>query len=87
MPSITINSEPKSFASPLTVGELLRTLGHDPKRLAVEVNEIVVRRDEQDSRALNDGDRVEIVTLVGGGEAAEPPSEKSLRIGTFNFRI
>jgi thiazole synthase len=86
MPRITINSESRSFEKPITVGELLRQLGRDPKRIAVEVNEMVVRRDEHDSRALIDGDRVEIVTLVGGGETAEPPSEKPLRIGKFVFR-
>lgn len=86
MPRITINAEPRSFSTPITVAELLRQLGRDPKRLAVEVNETVVRRDEQERHALNDGDRVEIVTLVGGGEESGPPAEKALRIGKFTFR-
>jgi len=86
MPHITINAEPRAFPAPLTVGDLLRQLGKDPKRLAVEVNESVVRRDEQDYRTLGDGDRVEIVTLVGGGEEAHPPAEKPLTVGKFTFR-
>jgi thiazole synthase len=86
MPRITINAEPRSLPSPITVAELLRELGRDPKRLAVEVNEIVVRRDEQEKRTLADGDRIEIVTLVGGGEPAQPPTEKPLKVGTFTFR-
>jgi thiazole synthase len=86
MPRITINAEPRSFPTPLTVAELLRQLGHDPKRLAVEVNEQVVRKDEQSARSLADGDRVEIVTLVGGGEVAEPPADKPLTVGKFTFR-
>lgn len=86
MPRITINAEPHTFPAPLTVADLLRQLGRDPKRLAVEVNETVVRRDEQANRSLADGDRVEIVTLVGGGEAAEPPTDKPLRVGKFTFR-
>jgi thiazole synthase len=85
MPRITINAEPRAFPAPLTVGDLLRQLGKDPRRLAVEVNEAVVRRDEQDGRVLSDGDRVEIVTLVGGGEGAEPPPEKPLAVGKFTF--
>jgi thiazole synthase len=85
MPRITINAEPRSFASPITIAELLRQLGRDPKRLAVEVNETVIRRDEQERHALNDGDRVEIVTLVGGGEESGPPAEKPLRVGKFTF--
>jgi thiazole synthase len=86
MPRITINAEPRNFPSPLTVADLLRELGRDPKRLAVEVNEQVVRKDEQAARTLADGDRVEIVTLVGGGEAAEPPADKPLKVGKFTFR-
>jgi len=86
MPQITINAESRTFLTPLTVADLLRELGRDPKRLAVEVNEIVVRRDEQEQRALSDGDRVEIVTLVGGGETHEPPVDKPLRVGPFTFR-
>jgi thiazole synthase len=86
MPRITINAEPRTFPTPLTVADLLRHLGRDPKRLAVEVNEIVVRRDEQEQRALSDGDRVEIVTLVGGGETHEPPADKPLQIGPLTFR-
>ena len=86
MPRITINAEPRTFSSPLTDAQLLAQLGRDPKRLAVEVNETVVRRDEQSARTLNDGDRVEIVTLVGGGEAADPPADKPLTVGKFTFR-
>ena len=86
MPRITINAEPRTFSHSLTVADLLVQLGRDPKRLAVEVSETVVRRDEQSIRTLNDGDRVEIVTLVGGGETAEPPADKSLTVGKFTFR-
>jgi thiazole synthase len=85
MPHITINAEPQSLPNGLTVADLLRQLGRDPKRLAVEVNEVVVRRDEQASRTLADGDRIEIVTLVGGGEAMEPPADKPLTVGKFTF--
>jgi thiazole synthase len=86
MPRITINAEPRTVTTPLTVADLLQQLGRDPKRLAVEVNAVVVRRDEQASRTLADGDRVEIVTLVGGGEATDPPADKPLTVGKFTFR-
>jgi thiazole synthase len=86
MPRITINAEARDFNAPLTVTELLQHLGRDPKRLAIEVNEVVVRRDEQFTRVLTDGDRVEIVTLVGGGESTEPPADKPLTVGKFTFR-
>ena len=67
MPSYIINGERRSFPAPLTVGELVRVLGKDPKALAVEVNRDVVPRAEHELRWLLEGDEVEIVTLVGGG--------------------
>ena len=82
---ITLNSEPRSFPSPLVVAELLRTLGKDSKKLAVEVNRVVVPRSQHEHQALADGDEVEIVTLVGGGQSAEPPADKPLVIGKFKF--
>jgi thiamine biosynthesis protein ThiS len=38
-----------------------------PARVAVEVNEQLVRRASYTDTTLRDADRVEIVTLVGGG--------------------
>jgi sulfur carrier protein len=46
---------------------LLAELARDSKKVAVEVNEEVVPREQHAERELRDGDRVEIVTLVGGG--------------------
>src|SRR6185437_3547474 len=85
MPNITVNAEPRSFTSPLTVAELIRTLGKDPGKLAVEVNRDVVPRAEHPARQLLDGDAVEIVTLVGGGAPLEPPADKPLKVGKFTF--
>lgn len=86
MPNITVNAESRSFPDPLTVAELIRTLGKDPSKLAVEVNRDVVPRAEHPARQLRDGDAVEIVTLVGGGApVAEPPADKPLKIGKFTF--
>jgi len=53
--------------TPPTVAGLLVSLGRDPKKVAVEVNEEVVPREQHAMKELREGDRVEIVTLVGGG--------------------
>ena len=67
MPNIRVNDEPQDYPGPLTVAGLLKLLGKDPFKLALEVNREVVPRAEQESRELRDGDEIEIVTLVGGG--------------------
>jgi thiazole synthase len=87
MPTITVNAEPKTLPDPLTVADLLRHLGKDPKKLAVEVNQSVVPRTDHPTRRLADGDAVEIVTLVGGGSAAlDPPTDKPLKVGGFTLK-
>ena len=82
---ITLNSELRTYPAPLRIAELLRTLGKDSKKLAVEVNRVVVPRAQQEQHVLADGDEVEIVTLVGGGQRFEPPADKPLVIGKFRF--
>lgn len=64
---ITVNGEPKKLDGSVTVTELLDLFGLKPKRVAVEVNEQLVRRANFGETTLNEGDRIEIVTLVGGG--------------------
>src|SRR5262245_2494558 len=86
MPHLIINGEPQTVAAPLTVAELLEQRGLDRRRVAVEVNREVVPRARHDECRLQDGDHVEIVTLVGGGAPeADEPADKPLRIGSFTF--
>ncbi len=82
MLNITINEQPRSLPAPLSIADLLRELGRDPTRIAVEVNQEIVRREDHAQVRLKDGDRVEIVTLVGGGEELDRP----LVVGKFTFR-
>lgn len=83
MVQIRLNGEPYQHPGPMNVAELVSTLGHrDPRRLAVEVNQEVVPVSKHDQWQLRDGDSVEIVTLVGGGQ----PDDKPLVIGKFKFQ-
>lgn len=63
---IQINGEPRETAQK-TVLLLLETLGIDPKRIAVELNMDILPKAEYSTRALAEGDRIEIVHFVGGG--------------------
>ena len=64
---ITVNGQSRHVEPGATVAALLETLGLDPRQLAVERNLELVPRAEHAATALSPGDRVEVVTLVGGG--------------------
>ena len=64
---VIINGDEKEVAAGTTVAALLRELDASPKRVAVEVNRELVTRGEYDETILAEGDRIEIVTFVGGG--------------------
>ncbi len=64
---LTVNGNPRDLASGLTVAALLEHLDLAGKFVAVEVNLELIPKARHAERILADGDRVEIVTLVGGG--------------------
>ncbi len=65
---LNVNGAEREFDGPVaTAGDLLTALGIKRERVAVVVNEAVVRRAELDATPLNDGDTVEVITMVGGG--------------------
>jgi thiazole synthase len=84
MVHVTINGESRSLPEPTTVAALLDQLGHDRRRVAVEVNREVVAAIRHTERSLRDGDAVEIVTLVGGGSGE--PADRPLVVGGFTFQ-
>ena len=67
---ITLNGDPFDLGEPMTVAALLAELKLDPRRVAVEHNLTVLKRATFDTTQVNEGDQVEIVNFVGGGEAA-----------------
>jgi sulfur carrier protein len=64
---ITLNGDPRPTADGLTVAALLDELGLANRLVAVEVNRELVPKPRHVEYRLAQGDRVEIVTLVGGG--------------------
>jgi len=64
---ITVNEQSRQIDDGATVAALLAELGLADRHVAVEVNLELVPRAEHASHQLADGDRLEIVTLVGGG--------------------
>ncbi len=64
---VRVNDAEFELPDGATVSGLLERLQLAGSRVAVEVNQGIVRRAEHAARTLNEGDRVEVVTLVGGG--------------------
>ena len=64
---IHVNGEVKAWRNGATVADLLRELDLKTERVAVELNLEILDRTTFAQRALNDGDRVEILSFIGGG--------------------
>jgi len=67
MGTIVVNGAPRDLPAPATVAELVRAMGLEGKRIAVERNGEIVPRSQHAVTTLVPGDRVEIVGAVGGG--------------------
>jgi sulfur carrier protein len=64
---IQVNGESLEIPEGVSISELLQKLGVTQPHVAVELNLEVVPRAQHAGTALRDGDRLEVVTLVGGG--------------------
>lgn len=64
---ITLNGEKKTFDKAMTITDLLGRLSIHHDRVAVEVNLRILDRHEFQEFRVSDGDRVEIISFMGGG--------------------
>jgi thiamine biosynthesis protein ThiS len=64
---ITLNGEQFELDHAVSVADLLVRLEIDPRRVAVEHNLAILKRQRFSEVVIADGDRVEIVNFVGGG--------------------
>jgi len=64
---LLVNGEPRRFAGPATLSDLLTILGLDPRMVVVELNREIIRRPRLGEVMLREGDQVELVHFVGGG--------------------
>ena len=68
MVRVTVNGEARVLAEDAaSVAALVRSLGFEGKRVAVERNGEIVPKSRYDATPLADGDTLEIVRAVGGG--------------------
>ena len=64
---VVINGQGRAIAAGTTIATLIEELGLGDRKVAVERNREVVPRAQHASTILDAGDRVELVTFVGGG--------------------
>jgi thiamine biosynthesis protein ThiS len=65
--TLTINGRERQLAGEMTLPALLSELGVDRRMVAVAHNGEVIPRATYDSVTVRDGDRIEVVRMVGGG--------------------
>lgn len=65
--SVTVNGELRRVAAGASIANMLRGLGIDPAKVAVERNLAIVPKSTLEDVPVADGDRFEIVHFVGGG--------------------
>ncbi|MCA9500138.1 MAG: sulfur carrier protein ThiS [Nitrospira sp.] len=64
---IVVNGEQREAVEPLTVAQLLETLHLRSEQVAVEINLKILDRGDFPNWNLHDGDKVEILSFIGGG--------------------
>jgi sulfur carrier protein len=65
--NIFYNGQPLPTRDQITVAELVEQLELPVRQIAVEVNCELAPREQYAQQRLHEGDRVEVVTLAGGG--------------------
>lgn len=65
--TVQVNGESHSCSESTSLPELLTQLNLNPRLLAVEYNGEILHRQYWSATYLQSGDRLEIVTIVGGG--------------------
>jgi len=85
---LTVNGEPRRIAPGATIADLVASLDLDPKKVAVERNAAIVPRSTLGEVILSDGDTLEIVHFVGGGDVVAAPEDTWTVAGrTFRSRL
>ncbi len=67
---LTINGLEKTISPKqknLTLASLIELLGHHPRLVVVEFNGVIMPPTDWEKQKVQDGDSLEIVTIVGGG--------------------
>lgn len=64
---IQVNGETHTCVAQIALPELLTQLGFNPRLIAIEHNGEILHRQYWADTQMQTGDRLEVVTIVGGG--------------------
>lgn len=69
MAKITVNGNQQEVKTPITVAELIKLNNVlQPEMVSVQVNEEFVDREDFDTKTLNEGDSIDFLYFMGGGQ-------------------
>jgi thiazole synthase len=85
--TVTINGETRHLEAPVSLSVLLTGMGLDPAKIAVERNREVVPKSQYGQTDVAEGDKLEIVQFIGGGN--DHPADKPFVIAgkTYKSRL
>ncbi|HVT25571.1 MAG TPA: sulfur carrier protein ThiS [Rhizomicrobium sp.] len=84
---ITLNGETRRIDTVVSVRALLASLGLDPAKIAVERNLEIVPRSLYGEVMVGEGDRLEIVHFIGGGNGAREDKPLVIAGKTYKSRL
>ena len=65
--TVTVNGQARPLAEALRLDALIATVSPDPRQVIAEVNGTIIKQPAWAQTLVRDGDRIELVRLVGGG--------------------
>ena len=65
--NLIVNGENRNCDAFTTLPKILQQLGYNPRLVAVEYNGEILHRQFWEQTQVESGDRLEVVTIVGGG--------------------
>ena len=69
MMKIRVNGEERLIQSneSISLNETIQLLGYSSNTVVVEVNKLIINSEEWEDKYIKNGDKLEIVSIVGGG--------------------
>ena len=67
---IILNGKEKEFEGEVTVEDFIRQQNYKKEQVAVEINEKIITKTDYSETVVKDGDVIEILSFMGGGERA-----------------